>query len=276
MALQPVAVGVNGEIGYVAVQQPNPESSFVPGQEMAMDHQNFLNNVFSAPPITSPSHHSSTTMINQNSVITGCTQGGGGFSNNDTQPSQEALRQESERMKHELEVLQKKISCLNTARRNNSQNGGGNFNFGTEDRSSNFANENKSNEVISNSGCNNIAQNETNQLATELQLIENTIKDREREIILNRQPNMANDGAANVEYGSYLAQGIFSTIRLLIFTQVLLHLLIHSLFANVIKIFLYLGLISESEEMNNRVQSITTTARSGQMTRTNENYFEPI
>ena len=38
MALQPVAVGVNGEIGYVAVQQPNPESSFAPGQEMAMDH----------------------------------------------------------------------------------------------------------------------------------------------------------------------------------------------------------------------------------------------
>ena len=134
MALQPVAVGVNGEIGYVAVQQPNPESSFVPGQEMAMDHQNFLNNVFSAPPITSPSHHSSTTMINQNSVISGCTQGGGAFTNNDTQPSQEALRQESERMKHELEVLQKKISCLNTARRNNSQNGGGNFNFGTDDK----------------------------------------------------------------------------------------------------------------------------------------------
>ena len=50
----------------------------------------------------------------------------------------------------------------------------------------------------------------------------------------------------------------------------------HFLFANVIKIFLYLGLISESEEMNNRVQSITTTARSGQTTRTNENYFEPI
>ena len=53
-------------------------------------------------------------------------------------------------------------------------------------------------------------------------------------------------------------------------------MLIHFVFANMIKIFLYLGLISESEEMNNRVQSITTTARSGQMTRTNENYFEPI
>ena len=51
---------------------------------------------------------------------------------------------------------------------------------------------------------------------------------------------------------------------------------IRFVFANMIKVFLYLGLISESEEMNNRVQSITTTARSGQMTRTNENYFEPI
>merc|ERR1719511_184359 len=35
MALQPVALGVNGEIGYVAVQQPNPENNFVPGQEIA-------------------------------------------------------------------------------------------------------------------------------------------------------------------------------------------------------------------------------------------------
>ena len=108
MALQPVAVGVNGEIGYVAVDKPNPETNFAPGQEMAMDHANFLNNMFPSPPMTSPSHHSSEGIINQISAFTGIAEGT--FSRNVAQPSQEALRQESERMKQELEVLQKKIS----------------------------------------------------------------------------------------------------------------------------------------------------------------------
>jgi hypothetical protein len=59
-----------------------------------------------------------------------------------------------------------------------------------------------------------VAQNETNQLTSELQLIENTIKDREREIIVNRSTDMtdnANGGAANLEYGSYLSQGVISS-----------------------------------------------------------------
>ena len=202
MALQPVALGVNGEIGYVAVQQPNPENNFVPGQEIAMDHQNFLNNMFN-PPITSPSHHQSSAMVNQNYAISGNNHGGGSFSSTDTQPSQEALRQESERMKQELEVLQKKISCLNTQRMNNSSNGGRNFNFGADDRPAN-----QNNDVICSTAGSTVAQNETKQLATELQLIENTIKDREREMIQIRQPNMAGEGEANVEYGSYVAQGM--------------------------------------------------------------------
>merc|ERR1719511_8056 len=236
MALQPVALGVNAEIGYVAVQQPNPENNFVPGQEIAMDHQNFLNNMFN-PPITSPSHHQSSAMVNQNYAISGNNHGGGSFSSTDTQPSQEALRQESERMKQELEVLQKKISCLNTQRMNNSSNGGGNFNFVADDRSAN-----QNNDVICSTAGSTVAQNETKQLATELQLIENTIKDREREMIQIRQPNMAGEGEANVEYGSYVAQ----------------------------------GLITDGEEVNGRAQSITTTAMSGQMTRMNGNSFDPI
>ena len=174
MALQPVAVGVNGEIGYIAVQQQNPESSFVSGQEMTLDHQNFINNMF-PPPITSPSHHTSSAMVNQ---ISGLTPGSGRFSSNDIQPSQEALRQESERMKHELEVLQKKISCLNTARMNPSLGGEGNSNFGGEGRSLNLSSENQSNATISSTSGSSVAQKETKQLTSELQLIENTKKDK--------------------------------------------------------------------------------------------------
>ena len=246
MALQPVAVGVNGEIGYIAVQQPNPETNFASGQEMTMDHQNFINTMFS-PPITSPSHLTSSATVNQTPCISGVTpNGGGSFSSIDVQPSQEALRQESERMKHELEVLQKKISCLNTARMNNSLNvGGGNSNFDVDGRSLNVPSENQGNTTISSTISGTVAQNETKQLTSELQLIENTIKDREREIIQNRHTEMTNitsEGAANLEYGSYLTQ----------------------------------GMCPENEEGNGRVQSITTTARSGQVTRTNGNYFDQI
>ena len=204
MALQPVAVGVNGEIGYIAVQQPNPEGTLVTaGTDMTIEPPNYMNNMFSQP-IQSPSHGSGN--MNRNSSIQGITQGGGPFGPNsiDGPPSQEALRLESERMKHELEVLQQKISCLNTARMNSSigGNGGGTESVGSIGTS-----------VESNHAENNgvVTRNETAQLTSELQLIENTIKDREREIIINRNTDMthnANEGAANLEYGSYLAQGI--------------------------------------------------------------------
>ena len=194
MALQPVAVGVNGEIGYIAVQQPNPEGTLVTaGADLTIETPNYMNNMF-AQPIQSPSHGSG----NLNRNIQGITQGGGTFD----PPSQEALRIESERMKHELEVLQQKISCLNTARMSSSTGGNGGV---TESVGAIGA------PVENNHAANNGSKNETAQLTSELQLIENTIKDREREIITNRNTDMthnANDGAANLEYGSYLAQGI--------------------------------------------------------------------
>ena len=72
MALQPVAVGVNGEIGYIAVQQPNPDGSLVTGTtEMTMEPANYMNNMF-AQPIQSPSH-GSANMNNRNSNIPGIT-----------------------------------------------------------------------------------------------------------------------------------------------------------------------------------------------------------
>ena len=222
------------------------------------------------PPITSPSHHQSSAMVNQNYAISGNNHSGGAFSSSDSQPSQEALRQESERMKQELEVLQKKISCLNTQRMNNSSNGGRNFNFGADDRSTN-----QNNDVICSTAGSTVAQNETKQLATELQLIENTIKDREREMIQIRQPSMANEGEANVEYGSYVAQGIDFRLSFYIFDLKFETLTKPSL-NNLRPYFDTSGLITDGEEVNGRAQSITTTAMSGQMTRMNGNSFDPI
>jgi len=235
MALQPVAVGVNGEIGYIAVQQPNPDETLVSGPEMAMDHQNYMSNMF-APPIQSPTH--SSAPMNRNNTIPAMTPGGAFSQNsNECAPSQEALRLESERMKQELEVLQKKISRLNTARMSTSSGG----NAVMASNGAGYQCLSVGNTQTSNGP---VVQTEMTQLTSELQLIENTIKDREREIIINRNTDMtdtANEGAANLEYGSYLAQGV----------------------------------ISDTED-SGMSQSITTTARSGHVTRTNGNYFDPI
>ena len=214
MALQPVAVGVNGEIGYVAVPQPTPDVGLIPGAEMGMDPPpNYINNMF-VPSIQNSSH--ATSPMDPSS---------GGFNSSnqsDCTQSQEALRLESERMKHELEVLQKKISCLNTQRMNYSSSGGGNSSLTNGSGSTNI-----DMNVESHPSNGIIAQNETNQLTSELQLIENTIKDREREIIVNRSTDMtdnANGGAANLEYGSYLSQGMLDFIFLKYFCPLkLLH-----------------------------------------------------
>ena len=129
MALQPVAVGVNGEIGYVAVPQPTPDVGLIPGAEIGMDPPpNYINNMFVAA-IQNSSHATSPMDPSP-----------GGFNSSnqsDCTQSQEALRLESERMKHELEVLQKKISCLNTQRMNYSSSGGGNSSLTNGSGSSN-------------------------------------------------------------------------------------------------------------------------------------------
>ena len=209
MALQPVAVGVNGEIGYVAVPQPTPDVGLMPGAEIGMDPPpNYINNMF-VPSIQNSSH--ATSPMDPSS---------GGFNSSnqaDCSQSQEALRLESERMKHELEVLQKKISCLNTQRMNYSNSVGGNASLTNASSSSNM---DMNHESHPDNGI--IAQNETNQLTSELQLIENTIKDREREIIVNRSTDMTdnvNGGAANLEYGSYLSQGMLGYIFLKYFSR---------------------------------------------------------
>ena len=209
MALQPVAVGANGEIGYIAVQQPTPDTAMAAaaaGTElnlMDMEHAKYMNTMF-APTAQSPSHN--TAPINRNNPLPTITQGGAFNANELGTHSQEALRLESERMKHELEVLQQKISCLNTARMATG-NGGSTGSSGSAVQSL----------VGSHPATTDVTQTETNQLTSELQLIENTIKDREREISVNRNTDMtttgsarenANEGTTNLDYGSYIAHGM--------------------------------------------------------------------
>ena len=212
MALQPVAVGANGEIGYIAVQQPTPDTAMAAAAAgtdlnlMDLEHAKYMNNMF-APTAQSPSQN--TAPINRNNPLSTMTPGGA-FNANELGPhSQEALRLESERMKHELEVLQQKISCLNTARMASTNSGSTGSSGGAIPSSEG-----------SHPASNDVTQTETVQLTSELQLIENTIKDREREISVNRNTDMtttgssgssrenATEGATNLDYGSYIAHGM--------------------------------------------------------------------
>lgn len=120
--LQPVAIGANGEISYVAV----PESPYP------------------IPDVT-------LQQIQQNSAFLSST----------APASQQSLFAESERMKHELEMLQKKISDLNMAH---------------IERQSTEADPNSRHGISS----------EREDLTRELQMIESTIRDRELEISANR------------------------------------------------------------------------------------------
>ena len=227
MALQPVAVGINGEIGYIAVPQPTPDTGAMVAPEMElatmdMDHTNFIQHMY-----TSSIHNPSNINSPQVSGLTitpadgaGGGAGGRAFIQNSgdqatTQHSQESLRLESERMKHELHVLQQKISSLNTARMNTttSQIIPNSDESGSTDRGSVRMVAPLGTAPEGGTGHSMIAQNETAQLTTELQLIENTIKDREREMSITRSNGMVTtrtritDGQDNIDYGSYVRQG---------------------------------------------------------------------
>jgi exonuclease VII large subunit len=129
-----VAVGVNGEISYIAVPEqglpPPIQPSFFPAQAAA------------ATPAIPPAAAAAVAS-----------------------PSQQALFAESERMKHELTLLQKQISDLNLAHMDNARSAG----------------------QVGNGNNAHASQNETERevLAKELHLIESAIRDREREIKVN-------------------------------------------------------------------------------------------
>ena len=150
--LQPVAVGANGEIGYIAVQEPSPfpTSDSITLQQI---QQNSALHQASPSPVLHP-HHLSGGPATPGS---GTGAGGGGGD----------LYAQSQRMKMELEQLQKKISDLSVAHMETQQqqitiNHNG-IPMGPEEL------------------------RERNQLTTELRIIESTIRDREREMSINRR-----------------------------------------------------------------------------------------
>ncbi len=134
--LQPIAIGLNGEIGYIALpavaDQPQADPTLQQIQQNSALHQQLQSQ--------SPQ----------------CSQ------------QQQLLYAESERMRHELEQLQKKISDLNLARladNSTAVTSGGNSATLTTQRPE-FA-------------------KERDELAKELVYIESTIREREREISIN-------------------------------------------------------------------------------------------
>eukprot|EP00095_Tigriopus_kingsejongensis_P007337 maker-scaffold589_size129586-snap-gene-0.39 protein:Tk07337 transcript:maker-scaffold589_size129586-snap-gene-0.39-mRNA-1 annotation:"PREDICTED: roquin-1" len=149
--LQPVAIGANGEISYVAV----PESVF-PTPDLALQQ------------------------IQQNSALH--QQGSSGTAaNNPPTSSQQSLFAESERMKHELEMLQKKISDLNMAHIEHQQVG---LSADTNSQAS-LSNGGDFPTPMGNAEEQDLSR-EKDDLARELHMIESTIRDREQEISANR------------------------------------------------------------------------------------------
>jgi hypothetical protein len=137
-ALQPVAVGANGEIGYIAVQE--------------------------APVAVQP--QAAPVQVQQQ-----------------CEPTVDAalVFAESERMKHELEVLQRKISDLNMAQQ--------------------YMQQQQQQQHIPRSN----HLHRSRELTSELQLIENTIRDREMEMQVHTQ--MQKESPQGLDYGSYKAHG---------------------------------------------------------------------
>lgn len=145
--LQPVAVGVNGEIGYIAIPEPPiAVGAAAAAADINMQHIHQSN-------LVSPVHRAMPMAAQPPPQ-----------SNMDPQTT--GLLAESERMRQRLEILQMKISSLNMARMNG----------------------------LPPPTYQDPIFGEREQLTSELQLIENTIQDREREIKIN---HLRNETAAN-------------------------------------------------------------------------------
>ena len=206
--LQPVAVGMNGEIEFIVVPPPDPQP------QSQLDLRHIHNPAIhspvapTAPPMPPPARTPDAT-----------------------QRKSQNLYAESQRMKHELEILQQKISSLNLAKMD----------------------DNKSQPEVSGTSGPPVApmaasdsapepegdEERKDQLTYELQLIENTILDRELEISINHQGDGTDQGQS-VDYGSYIGH----------------------------------GMVMESGSERTGSVGITTTARSGQTPRTNGRFFE--
>lgn len=172
-ALQPVAVGVNGEIGYIAVQEP------------------------AMVPMTAPPSAAAAAMQTPEHGVDAAS-----------------VFAESERMKHELEVLQRKISNLNMAQQHQQ------YQLMQQQQQHVVTSGPSSPEVIEKlptsvaaaaaaataaAATMNSGPTHAFELASELQLIEKTIRDREMEIQINTC--MQRDSPQGLDYGSYITHG---------------------------------------------------------------------
>ena len=156
-ALQPVAVGANGEIGYIVAANAVPEPATV-------------------IPVVQPPPPPVNDAVDAASVYA-----------------------ESERMKHELEILQRKISDLNMAQQYQLiQNGS----------SSSTVHSTIQRPTSSTTPAASIGFSPLHlELASELQLIEKTIRDREMELQINTC--MQKESPQGFDYGSYITHGTF-------------------------------------------------------------------
>jgi hypothetical protein len=120
--LQPVSVGVNGEISYIAVTEQRPQPDPV---LQHIQHTSALNQIQAAQDNAAQDNAMPTELAEAPD-----TSFDGPVSRNNSQnlkptppdASSQALLAESERMKQELEELQKKISNLNVNRDNGTDN----------------------------------------------------------------------------------------------------------------------------------------------------------
>ena len=161
-ALQPVAVGANGEIGYIAVADPG--AGAVP---LAM---------MSAGPADLQNNSAALAMQTENAV---------------SDIDAAAVYAESERMKKDLEILQQKISHLNLTKNLSSRNARQTSMEQQQQQQSRQTSQQVPRHV---------------ELASELQLIEKTIRDREMELQTSNCMKKS-DSPRGLDYGSYLAQG---------------------------------------------------------------------
>ena len=188
--LQPVAVGANGEIGYIAVPEP---TQVIHEQMPAVipAHQN---------PMAVPQHQNHTAILQAHQMNMQATA-------LPMMPAQPVLNQrrppevldtasvavEYERMKHELGILQQKVSDLNLAQQQMWQN-----------RDLYLASSQPDTRRTPEAQL-------QRDLTSELQLIEKTIRDREMELQINQC--MIKDHPRGLDYGSYVDHGLVEQSR---------------------------------------------------------------
>ena len=165
-ALQPVAVGANGEIGYIAVADPGgvPPALAMMSAGGPVDLQN----------------NTAALAIQAAENVTDSIDAA-------------AVYAESERMKKDLEILQQKISHLNLTKNLSSRNA-------HNQSSMEHQQQQQQPHLTSQQVPRHV------ELASELQLIEKTIRDREMELQTSNCMKKS-DSPRGLDYGSYLAQG---------------------------------------------------------------------